>query len=253
MPEFRFYAELGDFLPPALRGRSFTREVAAHQSAKHVIEALGVPHTEIGLLLINGEPAALNCRLSPADRVAVLPTLHCLPPPACGDSAPSFVADAHLGRLARYLRFAGFDTLWHNAWRDAELVALAAADGRIVLTRDRDLLMHRAVQAGCYVRGEDPLEQLLDVAWRYSLDLQGGNPGRCLECNALLRPVARSEVADLLLPGTLAGFAAFWRCPDCRKVFWRGSHWRRMKASLEVVACRLANARPEAMGRHHGV
>ncbi len=248
MVEFRFYAELGDFLAPNLRGRCFERAVAAHQSVKHAIEALGVPHTEVGLVLVNGTPVAMHCRLSPDDRVAVLPTLHRLAPPSCmerrkGRDGPRFVADAHLARLARYLRFAGFDTLWHNAWADAELVAIAAREQRIILTRDRDLLMHRAVDAGCYVRGEEPLAQLLDVAWRYTLDIGGGERhGRCLECNVELATVSRSEVAARLLPGTLAGFSEFWCCPECRRVFWRGSHWRRMRAALEAVARQLASA-----------
>lgn len=255
MAEFRFYAELGDFLAPALRGRCFERAVAPHQSVKHAIEALGVPHTEVGLVLVNGTPAALNCPLSPDDRVAVLPTLHRLAPPSCWekstgretnpgrDGGPCFIADAHLARLARYLRFAGFDTLWHNAWADAELVALAARERRIILTRDRDLLMHRAVVAGCYVRGEEPLAQLLDVAWRYTLDMGGERRGRCLECNVELATVSRGSVAERLLPGTLAGFSEFWRCPECRRVFWRGSHWRRMTAALDGVARQFAGAR----------
>lgn len=235
--QIRFYAELGDFLPPWRRERAFEIEVAPHESAKHAIEALGVPHTEIALLLVDDRPAALDSRLHGAQRVVVLPALRRLMP-ELPSGARRFIADAHLGRLARYLRFAGLDTLWHNAWNDAELVALAAAEERIVLTRDRALLMHRDVHAGCWVRDAQPLAQLADVARRYSLPLSEPGPSRCLECNAVPLPVPKAEVQDALLPNTRACFDAFWRCPGCARVFWRGSHWRHMHAAVTSVAPR---------------
>ncbi|WP_157269659.1 Mut7-C RNAse domain-containing protein [Azohydromonas aeria] len=233
--EFRFYAELGDFLAPPRRGRAFEHAVAPHESAKHAIEALGVPHTEVALLLVNGQPAPLETRLRPGDRVAVLPALRRLDP-AAPDAAWRFIADAHLGRLARWLRFAGFDTLWHNAWDDAELVAIAAAEGRTVLTRDRALLMRREVVKGACLRDDDPLAQLADVARRFSLPLREAGPSRCLECNAVPVPVAKAEVEAQLLPRTRAAFDAFWRCPGCARVFWHGSHWRRMREAVGAVA-----------------
>lgn len=233
--QIRFYAELGDFLPPQRRGRDFEVAVAPHESVKHAIEALGVPHTEVARVLVNGREASLAQRLQPGDRVAVLPALRRLAP-----EAPSlerrFIADAHLGRLARWLRFAGLDTRWHNAWEDATLVALAAAEERIVLTRDRALLMHRAVHAGCWLRDDGPLAQLADVARRYALPLHEGGPSRCLECNAVPVPVPKAAVEAELPPHTRASFEAFWRCPGCARVFWRGSHWRRMREALRGVA-----------------
>jgi uncharacterized protein with PIN domain len=231
----RFYAELGDFLPPWRRGVAFEVAVAPHQTAKHAIEALGVPHTEVALLLLNSQAAPLHARLQPDDRLAVLPALRRLAPEA-PSAARRFIADAHLGRLARYLRFAGFDTLWHNAWRDAELAALAAAENRIVLTRDRALLMHRGVRQGCWLRDGDPLAQLADVARRWSLPLKEPGPSRCLACNAVPTPVPKAEVEQQLLPHTRVSFDSFWRCPGCARVYWRGSHWRRMHAALESVA-----------------
>lgn len=239
--ELRFYAELADFLRSALRGRSFEHAVATHETVKHIIEALGVPHTEVGLLLVNGETTAMDRRLEANDRVAVFPALRRLAPP-CGIE-PRFAADAHLGRLARYLRFCGFDTLWDNAWDDANLVAVAAREARVVLTRDRAMLMHRALPQGCYLRDTAPLAQLADVGARYALQLGGGHPARCLECNEPLDYVSKQEVADRLLPGTLAGFDEFWRCGRCNGVFWRGSHWRRMREAVDGVARAIGNGR----------
>lgn len=232
--EFRFYAELGDFIAPERRGRSFAYAVASNQSVKHAIEALGVPHTEIGLLLVNGEECAQDRLLRAGDRVAVLPALRRLLP-YDGD-IPRFAADSHLGRLARYLRFAGFDTLWDNGWDDAHLAAVAGAEGRIVLTRDRALLMHKALHAGFFVREGNPLAQFADMTRRYGLDLAACRPARCLMCNGELLEASKAEVAGELQPGTLAGFNAFWRCSGCRRVFWRGSHWKRLRAAVDGVA-----------------
>ena len=140
---FRFYEELNDFLAPALRRREFEHRCADSATTKHAIEALGVPHTEVELLLVNGESVGFERRLRDGDRVAVYPKFEAL------DVTPllrvrrqplrvtRFVADAHLGGLARRLRMTGFDTLFDNGFRDDEVEALALAEGRIVLTRDR--------------------------------------------------------------------------------------------------------------------
>jgi hypothetical protein len=229
--EFVFHGELVDLVPPAWRGRPIACATGPHQTAKHAIEALGVPHTEIGHVAVNGETRPISSLLAADDRVDVFP----LAPPQPGGDPPRFIADAHLGRLARYLRFAGCDTLWTNAWDDAELVAIAAREGRVALTCDRALLMHRALAAGCWLRSQQPLAQIGEVARRYGLILAGARPSRCLECNALPLPVAKEEVDTDLLPGTRAGFAEFWRCPGCRRIYWRGSHWRRMRAALAAV------------------
>ena len=232
MPEFFFPPELAELLPQALHGHPVICAVAPHQSIKHAIEALGIPHTEIGAVAVNGQKRPISGRLAPGDRVEVFPPE---PPAPSGGDPPRFIADAHLGRLARYLRFAGIDTLWKNAWDDAELVAIAAREGRIALTCDRALLMHRTLPAGCYLRSRQPRTQLAEVARRYALALCGQQASRCLECNEVPLPVAKTEIAAELLPRTLAAFEQFWRCPGCRRTYWRGSHWQRMQAALAAV------------------
>ena len=233
MPDFDFHGELRDFLPAALRDRTLAVAVAPHETAKHVIEALGVPHTEIGAIHVDGHPASLDSLLSPADRIDVYP--HVPPATGTGASALRFIADAHLGRLARHLRFAGLDTLWENDWGDAALAARAEQEARIVLTRDRALLMRANIGRGCHIRSGEPLSQLAQVARRYGLRLAGGPASRCLECNAQPEPIPKRQVASELPPRTAAAFDAFWRCPGCLRLYWRGSHWQRMRAALVAV------------------
>ncbi|MCM8594556.1 Mut7-C RNAse domain-containing protein [Accumulibacter sp.] len=241
MAEFFIHGELADFLPLSRRGRALRRLLAAHESAKHALESLGVPHTEVGELWVDGEPATLSCRPGPDQRVDVLAV--CPRPAPFPGEALRFIADAHLGRLARYLRFAGIDTLWSNAWDDAELVTIAGDQRRVALTRDRALLMHRALGAGCYLRTTRPLPQLAEVASRYAIDLRAGRPSLCLECNVLPEPIASELVADSLPRRTRAAFAEFWRCPCCARIYWRGSHWLRMRSRVEALAVSLEGGR----------
>ncbi|CAE6756175.1 hypothetical protein R69608_02191 [Paraburkholderia nemoris] len=239
---FRFYEELNDFLARPLRRRAFSCACARGATAKHMIEVLGVPHTEVELILVNGESVGFNHPLSEGDRIAVYPKFEAL------DIQPllrvrehplrvvRFIADAHLGGLAPLLRLAGFDTLYDNHYPDADIEALAATQQRIVLTRDRELLKRRAITHGCYVRTLRPREQLREVFER--LDLAGSaQPFRlCLMCNAPLRRIAKDEVGDRAPDGVLERHNQFVTCDVCRRVFWEGTHWQRMRALMDSVA-----------------
>ena len=234
--ELRFYAELNHFIAPARRGRDSSYTAAPHESLKHSIESLGVPHTEVARVLVNGEPVDLDYRPREGDRISVFPVFRTLDPAPAAEAPPRFIADAQLGRLARYLRFAGFDTLHADAQTDAALVEQAQRDGRIVLTRDRALLMHRALQPACHVRDDEPLRQLAELAHRLRLDMNAARAARCMLCNTPLDGVDKAEVQAQLPARTAACFDVFWRCPDCRRVYWRGSHWRRLRGAIEAVS-----------------
>jgi uncharacterized protein len=237
--EFRFYEELNDFLAPARRRRAFSAELAENATVKHAVESLGVPHTEVELVLVDGVSVGLQHRLHGGERVAVYPVFEAfdVAPLVRLREAPlrdtRFIADAHLGRLARTLRFLGFDTAWRNAWGDAELVAIAAAEQRIVLTRDRALLMRRDVTHGVYLRSEAPTEQLAQLVERLQLDLHAARAARCMLDNTPLETVDKAVIEHRLQPDTRARHTAFWRCPACDRVYWRGSHWTRLTAAVE--------------------
>ncbi|MFC0402696.1 Mut7-C RNAse domain-containing protein [Paraburkholderia rhizosphaerae] len=239
---FRFYEELNDFLARPLRRQSFSCACARNATTKHMIEALGVPHTEVELILVNGESVGFDHPLQDGDRVAVYPKFEAL------DIQPllrvrerplrvmRFIADAHLGGLAQLLRLAGFDTLYDNHYADARIEALALDEARVVLTRDRELLKRRTITHGCYVRTLKPEAQLREIFDR--LDLAGSaHPFRlCLTCNAPLRRISKDEAAGRAPDGVLERHTQFVTCDVCRRVFWEGSHWRRMRALMDSVA-----------------
>lgn len=253
---FRFYEELNDFLAPGRRGLAFDCRCARAATTKHMIEALGVPHTEVELVLVNGVSAGFERLLQDGDRVAVYPKFESF------DVSPllrvrerplrtlRFVADAHLGGLARLLRMAGFDTLYDNHFDDSEIVALAVRDGRIILTRDRELLKRREVNHGCYVRALKSTQQLREIVAR--LDLAGSmRPFTlCLHCNAPLRTIAKELVLQQLPPSVRLLQQRFSTCDLCHRVFWEGSHWQRMRAQLRetVAGGNLRMLRPIQVG-----
>jgi len=250
LASFRFYAELNDFIAPERRQRESGVACAGDATVKHVVEALGVPHTEVELILVNGVSVDFAGRLHDGDRVSVYPTFEAF------DVSPllrlrarplrvtRFVADAHLGALARLLRMAGFDTVYDNHFDDAEIERLAARDGRIVLTRDRELLKRRGISHGCYVHALKPAQQLHEILVR--LDLAGSvRPlPLCLDCNAPLRPVDKALVIDALPPQIRARQQRFSTCDVCRRVFWEGSHWQHMRERL-ALAVAAASGPPD--------
>jgi uncharacterized protein with PIN domain len=238
---FRFHEELNDFLPRARRKVEFTVPCARAATTKHMIEALGVPHTEVELILVNGESCGFERLLRDGDRVAVYPKFEAFDvrPLMRVRAEPlatvRFVADAHLGGLARLLRMAGFDTLYDNNIDDPTVEALSENEGRIALTRDRELLKRRGVTHGCYVRALKPAEQFGEIFRRLDLAASARPFTLCLACNAPLRAVPKAEVVDRLPPAVRAAHEEFLTCATCHGVFWRGSHWRRMKALLELA------------------
>ena len=224
---FRFFGDLNAFLPRERRESAFATPCARAATVKHMIEALGVPHTEVGRLLVNGMPGELHRPLAESDDIAVYPQ---------SESAPAgirFVADAHLGGLARLLRMAGFDTLYDNGYRDEEIVALAGHESRTVLTRDRELLKRRDLSHGCYLHTLRPEDQLRELFGRLALAPLARPFTLCLHCNLPLRRVAKAEVLERLPASVREQHAGFTTCDACGRVFWKGSHHQRMLAMLE--------------------
>lgn len=241
---FRFYAELNDFLPPARRQRDIAYRFDGNPAVKDAIEALGVPHTEVDLVLADGEPVDLGHQLRDGARIAVYPVFETFDIAGTTLVRPEplrdirFVADVHLGTLARHLRLLGFDTLFDKDAGDEELAGISAAERRVLLTRDRGLLKRRIVTHGLFVRDDDPREQLVDVVRRLHLTRRMAPFTRCTVCNAPLEIVAKEDVADRLEPLTARYHHRFRRCTGCGRIYWPGSHHERLRALVDEVRSR---------------
>lgn len=234
----RFYAELNDFLPRERRQVPITYPLARRTSIKDLIESLGVPHTEVDLLLANGESVGFDYLVQPGDRISVYPVFESLdisplvrvrPSPL---REPRFILDTHLGKLAGYLRLLGFDTLYRNNYDDATLARISADERRILLTQDRGLLKRSAVTHGYYVRAASPVEQVREVVRRFDLAGLIQPFSRCLRCNGRLRPVPKAAVLERLPPRTRQEYEEFWLCERCDRVYWQGSHYDRLRALI---------------------
>jgi len=238
---FRFYAELNDFFPPHKRQRPFAHQFELSASVKDMIEALGVPHTEVDLILANGQSVDFSYPVQPGDRISVYPVFESIDispivrvrPQPLRD--PRFVLDVHLGRLAGYLRLLGFDTLYRNNYTDEELAQISSRQSRILLTRDRGLLKRSIVTHGYCLRTTNPFEQLSEVLGRFDL-LESVRPfQRCMRCNGLPQRVDKAEIIDQLPPKTQQYYNEFRQCQSCGNVYWKGSHYRRMQQFVEQI------------------
>jgi len=243
----RFYEELNDFLPPEKRKRAFDRAYSQAGSIKDLIESLGVPHTEIDLIMVNGNSVDFSYPVQDGDRISVYPVFETL------DISPinhlhlrplrvtRFVLDTHLGRLAAYLRMLGFDTLYRNDYDDPSLAQISSEQQRILLTCDRQLLMRKQITHGYFVRQRQPHRQLLEVITRLDLCTQLHPFSRCMHCNAQIQPVSKASVIQQLLPNTRKHYEEFWQCPACQKVYWKGSHYQHMKQAIEQLKSECAH------------
>jgi uncharacterized protein with PIN domain len=251
----RVYGELNDFLHAADRHRTVVLPVECGATVKDFIESHGVPHTEIDLLLVNGESVDFRSPLGAGDRVAAYPVFEAFDIAGVSRVRPEplrvtrFVLDVHLGRLARYLRLAGFDALYDRASGDNHLVEVSKAEHRVILTRDRGLLKRRAVTHGYFVRSTIPARQLAEVVSRFDLQRLVRPFSRCTMCNGLLVSADKSEVEAEVPERSRQRFAQFLRCPSCRRVYWQGAHYPRLEQMLSAA---LDRGRQEAADAGHG-
>ena len=238
---FRAYEELNDFLPEEDRKQWFVYRFNGSPSVKDAVEAAGIPHTEVDLILVNGESVTFDYRLQQEDRVSVYPVFesfdiegvtHLRERPL---RKPAFILDVHLGKLARLLRLFGFDTMYRNDLDDPEIIDISVEEGRAILTRDVGILKHRRVTRGYWVRNTDPEEQLKEVISRFQLEEAIRVFTRCMNCNGELKPVKKSEVEHLLESETRKHFDTFFQCGSCGQVYWKGSHFDKLQEKIRRI------------------
>jgi uncharacterized protein with PIN domain/sulfur carrier protein ThiS len=236
----RFYEELNDFLPAARKKQQFPVRFHTGDTVKALIESLGVPHTEVDLILVNGRSVAFEQKVQQGDRISVYPVFESLEIGTVTKVRPAalrrtrFVLDVHLGRLAKLLRMLGFDALYSNSYDDASLSRISRDHGRIVLTRDRELLKRSMITHGYCLRSDQPMEQLLEVLKRFDLSEKVQPFSRCLRCNRVLQEIDRQRAAASVPEYVARTYDRYKSCPDCGRIYWQGSHWEHMRRVLEA-------------------
>ena len=238
-----FHGDLSFFLRS--KASTIERQLSERTSIKDVIEACGVPHTEVDLILVNGEPVDFAAVLTQDVWVDVYPPNETRSPFFPEDRLQvriieKFVADGHLRKLVRDLRLLGIDVAYDPAAEDRQLVRTASDQERSLLTRDRRLLMHAAVRHGYYPRSQDPLEQTVEVLRRFRLASVLTPFSRCLRCNAPLEPAEKAKVLGQLEPLTKIHYDQFRRCRGCGQVYWSGSHFEKLQKRIEIIRSRFA-------------
>ena len=239
----RFIGDLNDLLAPAQRMEAFRQPTYdGSQTVKHLIEAQGVPHTEVGWIIVNGRSVSFSHRVQPEDHVIVYPIglepelrpLIELRPP--WPNPIRFLLDNHLGRLARMLRLLGLNTLYYNNELDDEQLAQKAHDeDSVLLTRDRGLLKRSLVVHGYCLRTTDSTEQLRAVLERFDLTGQLQPWTRCLRCNGLLKSTPKEAILEQLEPRTRRYYDDFYVCADCGQIYWQGSHFPDLDRFVQSV------------------
>lgn len=238
---FNFHAELNDFLPSRQRYVIITHSFKERASIKDMIESLGVPHPEVDCIVVNGEAVNFAYIVQDGDLINVYP-ISAIAETICSHlvrptplSVIRFVLDIHLGKLATSLRLLGFNTLYRNDYDDEELAHISSTEQRVLLTRDRGLLMRSIVTYGYYVRKTDPLQQIIEVLQRFNLYNLVSPFQRCLRCNGLLKTIAKETIFDQLPESVKLYNNEFYRCQNCHQIYWKGSHYKRLQQFIDAV------------------
>ena len=238
---FRFYEELNDFFSANKRKEEFIRKFEGNPSVKDIIEAIGVPHVEIDLIMVNGVSVDFKYILQNDDKVSVYPVFETLNIEGVTHlrSKPlretKFILDVHLGKLAKYLRMLGFDSLYRKDNDDPEIIGISLAEHRIILTRDIGLLKIKTVTHAYFLRSQDPKEQIEEVLKYFDLYHSVDPFNRCIKCNGQLEPVEKEKIITQLEPLTIRYFNTFYICKNCKSIFWEGTHYEHMLEFMRKI------------------
>jgi len=231
---FRFYEELNDYLPDEERKVWIEYFFKDRMNIQDAIQSFGVPPGEIDLILVNQQSKSFDYLLQDGDRISVYPVFELFD--LSGISRlrekplrnPTFICDVHLGRLCKYLRMLGWDTLYSNHFTPDEMIAISLRERRIILSRSYRLTRHKEVSHSYRIRSSDSLEQVKDLISKLDLSDRINPLTRCLNCNAMLVPVDKQAVIQLLQDRTAKYYNEFFKCPDCNQIYWKGSHFENM-------------------------
>ncbi|WP_133960276.1 Mut7-C RNAse domain-containing protein [Halanaerobium saccharolyticum] len=253
--KFRIYSYLNDFIKiesqknlKLIDERYYIHHYRGRQTIKDRIESIGVPHPEVALILNNSRAVDFSYLVQSGDFFSIYPHLYTFKLPEEVkllneySEKPKFILDVHLGRLARYLRRFGFDTAYRNDYQDREIVDQAVSEKRIILSRDRGLLMRKRVKWAKFIWSDDPKKQLKEVFDRFQLaQYYQGQESRCVNCNTKLVDIDKEKIIERLEPKTKKYFDDFKYCPRCDKIYWCGSHYEKTEKMLTKLKQQKSN------------
>ncbi len=238
----RLFADLNYFVPESLKQKNIRLTVFGKPSVKDVIESIGVPHTEFEMVTLNGEPTEIDGNVNENDQLVVYPHFYQIPITKTGvphnvELSPfRFVLDVHLGKLAALLRLLGFDSVYNNKLEDNEIIEIACAENRIILSRDLGIFKNSKVKHGYFPRSQDPKIQLKEVVDRYGLNEYVKPFSRCMKCNGELMPIDKALIQNKIQEKTNLYYKEFYSCGNCNKTYWKGSHYDKMMELVQMYS-----------------
>jgi hypothetical protein len=238
---FRFYEELNDFLPKHRRKTDFEAKFKGKRSIKDMIEALGVPHTEIDLILVNGDSVDFNYILQDGDRVSVYPVFESLNVTNVTQLRKiplrrnKFIADINLGDIVKYMRVLGLDLYYDPLLSTREIIEISKRENRVILTKSRKLLKFKDVSHGIFIRPGTTTEQIRRIIDHLDIKDNIKPFSRCLRCNALLNIVLKEKILDRIPPKTKEFCDEYVQCQSCDKIYWKGTHFINMKKVVRQI------------------
>jgi uncharacterized protein with PIN domain len=238
---FRFYEELNDFLPPLRRKQDFEAVFKGRESVKDMIEGLGVPHTEVDLILVNGVSVDFGYILQDRDRVSVYPVFECLDIRNVTHlreiplRETRFIADVNIGDFVRCMRALGLDVYCDSTLSAGDIIRISIEEKRTILTKSRNLLKHRDVARGIYLRPGTTVQQIRRIIDFLSLRGIVVPFSRCLVCNSPLVKVTKESAWERIPPKARTFYDDYSSCSACGRIYWQGSHFTRIKKVVDEV------------------
>lgn len=238
---FRFYEELNDFLPEDKKKTRFQHNFIDRASVKDMIEAIGVPHIEIDLILVNCKSVDFSYLVNDGDDISVYPVFEALDISEIQHLRPKplrnvkFIVDVQLGNLSKYMRMLGFDTVYKTGCNENEIINISLKEKRTILTKNRELLKRNEVTHGYWVRNKELKQQIGEIINRFDLRNEIKEFTRCMECNNLLEKVEKEKVINRLLEKVKQYQQEFYYCQKCDKIYWKGSHYERMLETIKNI------------------
>lgn len=236
---FRFYEELNNYLPEEMQKVWVENRIETQASIGEIIQSLGIPLDDIDLILVNQQSKGFEYFLHDGDRISIYPVFESFDISEMNRLRerllrnPKFICDVHLGRLCKYLRMLGWDTLYSNEYTPEEMIERSLQEKRILLSRSIHLIRHQGLTHAWWVRSSNPLEQLNDLVTRLDLSKQADPLTRCLNCNSMLVEVNKMEIMDRLEDRTAKYYSEFFVCRTCDQIYWKGSHYESMVKFIE--------------------